>query len=129
MGIFRKRTRGKDAELEGVNLLTLAPYRLARWEEVDGRVVVLRPKPTTGGLRGAVDRMLHKLSTPRIRLDEIGSFAWIQLDGNRTVGEVANLLRKEFGERVEPAEERLGHLVWLMRREGFLAYPGWDGEE
>ena len=128
MGIFRKRKAGKEAELEGINLLVLAPYRLARWEEMDGRVVVLRPEPTTRGLRGTVDRMLHKMSTSRIRLDEVGSFAWIHLDGERTVGEVASLLREEFGEQVEPAEERLGHLVWLMRREGFLAYPGWDGE-
>jgi len=126
MGIFRRRRKGREAELEEVNLLGLAPRRSARWEEKDGRVVVLRPEPTTQGLRGRVDRMLHRMSASRIRLDEVGSFAWLRLDGDRTVAEVAELLRAEFGERVEPAEERLGHLVWVMRREGLLGYPGWD---
>jgi hypothetical protein len=118
--------RGKEKELAGVNLLGLAPRRLAGWEEVGGRVVVIRPMPFTRGLRGLLDRFLHQLSAERIRLDEVGSFAWQRLDGKRTVAEVAELLREEFGDRVEPAEERLGHMVLLMRRDGLLAYPGWD---
>jgi hypothetical protein len=122
------RRRNRERELEGVNLLDLAPLRLADWEEVEGRVVVIRPEPVTRGLRGWLDRLLHSMSASRIRLDEVGSLAWLKLDGERTVAEVAELLRQRFGERVEPAEERLGHLVRVLRREGFLTYPGWDQE-
>jgi len=121
-----RRRQTRDEELAGVNLLGLAPRRLARWDEVDGRVVVIRPRPSTRGPRGFLDRIFHRLSVERIRLDEFGGFAWLMLDGERTVAEVAELLRREFGKRVEPAEERLGQLVWMMRREGLLAYPGWD---
>ncbi len=117
----------KEKALEGVNLLGLAPLRLAEWEEVGGRVVVLRPEPGSTGLRGLLDRFFHRMSANRIRLDEVGSFAWLHLDGERTVGEVAQLLTGEFGDRVAPAEERLAHLVWLLRKEGLLGYPGWDG--
>lgn len=127
MGMRKKR---REKELEEVNVLELAPRRLAEWEEEEGgRVVVLRPSPGTRGLRGLVDRILHQLSARRIRLDEVGSFVWLRLDGERTVGRVAELLRGKFGARVEPAEERLGRLVQLMRREGFLAYPEWDEGE
>jgi hypothetical protein len=119
----RKR---RERELEGVNVLELAPVRLAEWEDQDGRIVVLRPRPETGGFRGLVDRLFHRLSARRIRLDEVGGYAWLHLDGERTVGEVAALMRGEFGHRVDPAEERLGRLVLLLRREGLLAYPGWD---
>jgi hypothetical protein len=118
--------KGKETELEGVNLLGLAPVHRAEWEEVEGRVVVLRPPPTTHGLRGLLDRFFHKMSASRIRLDEVGSFGWRALDGERTVAEVVDLLREEFGERVDPAEERLAHLIRLMRKEGLLGYPGWD---
>jgi hypothetical protein len=125
-----RRKKRREKELEEVNVLELAPRRLAEWEEEEGgRVVVLRPSPATRGLGGLVDRILHQLSARRIRLDEVGSFAWLRLDGEQTVGQVAELLRKEFGDDVEPAEERLGRLVQLMRREGFLAYPGWDEGE
>lgn len=124
---FRKK-ESKEEELKGVNLLGLAPRRVADWEEVDGRVVVLRPEPRDRGPRGWLDRFFHKMSAHRIRLDEVGSFAWKELDGEQTVGEVVDLLRGEFGSRVDPVEERLGHMVWIMRKEGFLAYPGWDEE-
>ena len=123
----RKRKK-KEAELEGVNLLELAPSRIAEWEEVNGLVVLLRPVPETAGFRGLMDRFFHRMSANRIRLDEVGGFAWLLLDGERTVGEVAELMREEFGETVEPVEERLGHLVVMLRSEGFLVYPAWDQE-
>ena len=112
--------------MEGVNLLGLAPCRIADWEEEDGRVILLRPFPTTRGFRGLLDRFFHRMSAQRIRLDEVGSSAWRSLDGTRTVAEVGELIEREFGDRVHPVEERLANLIWMLRREGFLAYPGWD---
>ena len=112
--------------MEGVNLLGLAPQRIAEWEEVEGRAVLIRPEPGTGGLRGLMDRFFHRMSAQRVRLDEVGSFAWNLFDGERTVAEVGEAMREEYGEEVEPVEERLGRLVWLMRKEGFLGYPDWD---
>ncbi len=120
--------RRRVDELETVNLLEVSPVRLAEWTERQGRVVVVRPKSLRAGLFGWIDLLLYLLSAKRIRLDAFGSFAWLQLDGERSVGEVVALLRTEFGDEVEPAEERLGHLVRVFRREGFVAYPGWDDE-
>jgi len=120
--------RRRVDELETVNLLEVSPVRLAAWTEKEGQVVIARPKLFRTGLLGLVDHLLHLLSAKRIRLDSVGSFAWLQLDGDRSVSQVIDLLREKFGERVEPAEERLGHLVRVFRREGFVAYPGWDDE-
>ncbi len=122
----RRRDKTREEQLEGVNLLGLTPRRVAEWEEADGRLVLLRPYPDSVGLKGALDRFFHRMSASRIRLDEIGAFAWLHFDGDRTVAEVGELLRAEFGDQVEPAEERLGHFVWVMRKEGFLIYPDWD---
>jgi hypothetical protein len=124
--MVRSEKRDRERELEGVNLLGLAPCRIAEWEEGDGRVILLRPFPTTVGFRGLLDRFFHRMSARRIRLDEMGSSAWRSLDGTRTVAEVGELMRREFGDRVDPVEERLANLIWMLRREGFLAYPGWD---
>lgn len=121
------RRKRKD-ELEAVNLLEVTPVRLAEWEERSGRVVVSRPRSVKSGLAGMVDTLLFLLSARRIRLDSLGSSAWLNFDGEKSVGQVAKLLREEFGEKVEPAEERLGHLVRVFRREGLVAYPGWDDD-
>jgi hypothetical protein len=118
--------RRKLKELEDVNLLGIKPVRMAEWKEKGERVVVVRPKPSGGGLRVLLDRFFYSLSARRLRLDEIGSAGWRLIDGERTVGEIAGELRREFGERVEPAEERFGHLVRVFRQEDLVAYPGWD---
>ena len=120
--------RRRTDELETVNLLEVSPVRLADWTEKGGRVVVIRPKSLRPGPLAWIDLLLYLLSARRIRLDSFGSFSWLQLDGKRTVGQVVALLREEFGEKVDPAEERLGHLVRVFRREGFVAYPVWDEE-
>jgi hypothetical protein len=112
--------------LAGVNLLELAPRRLAAWSEVEGRVVVERPRPRGRGWRRLKAALAYRFAVRRIRLDEVGSAAWLGLDGRATVGEVAGELRARFGAAIEPAEERLGQLVRLLRREGLLAYPDWD---
>ena len=73
--------------------------------------MVLRPRPHRRGIKGALDWFLYLMSARKIRLDDVGTFAWLQLDGGQTVAQVA---------------ERLGYLVRVLRREGLLGYPGWD---
>jgi hypothetical protein len=118
--------RSRRDELEDVNLLEITPVRITEWEEVEDRVVVFRPRPTSHGLKKLLDSFFYSLSARRLRLDEIGSFTWRELDGAHTVAEVAARLRERFGKSVEPAEERLGHLIRAMHREGLVAYSGWD---
>jgi len=113
------------SDLSHVNLLGIAPVRLAAWEESEGRVTVTRPRPMVGGLRGLAELLSFWMSVRRIRLDEVGSFCWMLLDGQRTVGQVAAALRERFGEAVDPAEERVGQFVRVLRYQGMLGYPGW----
>ncbi|MDH3291468.1 MAG: PqqD family protein [Gemmatimonadota bacterium] len=120
------RRRGKQDPLAGVNLLEIAPTRRAEWEEAGSRIVVIRPEPTTSGARLLLDRLLYQLSARRIRLDEYGSCVWRYVDGKRTVADIAAALREEYGDVVEPAEERVGKLIQVFRREEFVAYPGVD---
>lgn len=120
------KRRGKPDPMAGVNLLDLAPERRAEWEEQESRVVVLRPEPTTTGARLWIDRVLYQLSARRIRLDEYGSCVWRHVDGQRTVADIAAALRDQFGDAVEPAEERVGKLIQVFHREELVAYPDLD---
>ncbi len=110
--------------LAGVNLLDVRPRREVGWETgPDGCVVLVRERPRIRGPRSLGRWISFMMAPPRIRLDDVGSFAWSQLDGRTTVGVIARDVRREFGERVEPAEQRLGHLVHILRRERFVSYP------
>ena len=92
------------------------PRRLLNWRDLDdGRCVVLRPRFG----EGRIGRWLAaRLGNPcyRIRLDEVGSFIWKACDGETALTQIAGRLRAEFGERVEPAEERLARFVQSMLR-------------
>ena len=113
--------------LAGVNLLDLRPVRTADWsEDGEGRVVVERSSPRERGLSGLRARFDQWLATPRVRLDETGSFAWKKLDGERSVRDVVAAVRERFGAEAEPVEERLGSFIRLLRRERLVRYPGLD---
>ena len=120
---------GSKSGLENVNLLTVSPVRAAEWREVDGRVVVERPRPRRSWLRAPLERLGLLLTARRINLDDKGSFVWKRLDGSHTVAELATELRARFGESVEPAEHRLGALVRQLRQGGLVGYRDWDEEE
>lgn len=96
------------------------PVPLGPWREVEGRVVLERPRPSRRGWAGVAERFSYWASVRRVRLDEVGSAAWRRIDGRRTVAEVARQLEAERGAAVAPAEERVGRFVGELARLGFL---------
>jgi hypothetical protein len=118
----RGSRRDTDAPI-GPNLLDMTPVREVEWEEDESGVVTLvRSRPRVRGPRSMGRWVSFMLAPPRIRLDEVGSFAWLRMSGTMKVGDLAALVREEFGERVDPVNQRLGHLVRLLKRERFVSY-------
>lgn len=108
--------------LRGANYLELTPFRVYK-EEIDehGLVTVLVPKFT--------NRLLVKFLMPRlksthfkIKLDEIGSETWKQIDGKKTVGQIAEVLSGTFGQKIEPVHDRLTRFFTRMYTEGYISF-------
>ena len=96
------------------------PRRRLDWREAeDGCCVVLRPK---FGESRAGRWLAGRLGDPcyRIRLDDVGSFIWKACDGRTPLTRIAAQFSDAFGERVAPAEERLGRFVQTMLRSGMI---------
>lgn len=110
-----------------VDLLELEPVRLVPWREGEnGRVIIDRPRPPLRGLRGLVASVSWMVTPRRIRLDDIGSFAWRRLDGVTKVRSLAVVMRDAFPDSREQLEERLGDYLRAMRRLHLIAFPEWD---
>jgi hypothetical protein len=110
-----------------VDLLELTPVRRVPWlEREDGRVVIERPRPPINGPLGLL-RLAGWIFAPRrVRLDEIGSFAWRRLDGATKVRSLAVVIRDAFPDSCDQLEERLcGHLR-ALRRLRLISFPEWD---
>ena len=102
------------------------PRRLLEWREEDGRCVLLRPR--FGASRPG--RWLARLAGDphyRIRLDEVGTLVWKACDGRTSLAEIARAMRSAFGDRVEPADERLARFVRGMLKGGMIALDEADG--
>lgn len=121
--IRRYRSKRGAGPRAGPNLLHMTPVREVEWEEdATGVVTLVRSRPRVSGPRSMGRWVSFMLAPPRIRLDEVGSFAWLRMSGSINVGDLAQLVREEFGDRVEPVNQRLGHLVRLLKREHFVRY-------
>jgi Coenzyme PQQ synthesis protein D (PqqD) len=109
--------------LRGPNLLDMTPRRDVEWEEDDGgKVTLIRERPRVRGIRSLGRWISFMMAPPRIRLDEVGSFVWKEMDGGTDVRQLVELAREEFGERAEPVAHRLGQFIRLLKRERFVSY-------
>jgi len=102
-----------------LNLLELIPKRIAKWEEIEGLVVILKPKFSHPWMR---EHLLPRLKKPyyRVKLDETGSSVCRLCDGQRTVEEIGKILSQSFGEKIEPLYERLSYFLQMLERNRFL---------
>lgn len=107
-----------------VDLLELEPVRCAPWREgADGHVIIDRPRPPLRGFRGLFERANWLFAPRRIRLDDIGSFAWRRLDGVTKVRTLAGVMRETFPDSRHQIEERLGVYLRVMRRLKVIDFP------
>ncbi len=110
----------KDKPKSNVNLLDLRPRRLVDHEmDGEGHVVILVPK-YRGRLMGRLLQPRLKKPFFRITLDEVGSHVWGLCDGLTRVENIAESLRERFGEKVEPAENRLADFIRDLRHNRFI---------
>ena len=125
--MIRRPTRQRGGSQEGPNLLDLTPRREVTWEQGDdGNVTLVRVRPRVRSPRSLGRWVSFMMAPPRIRLDDVGSYAWLLMDGSTDVRELAELVGAQFGDRVEPVGQRLGHLIRVLRRERFVSYAELD---
>ena len=92
---------------------TVRPRRLLEWREEDGRCVLLRPRLGSGRLARWVAG-LGGDAYYRILLDEVGTLVWKACDGRTSLADIVGRMREQFGEGVEPADQRLATFVRKM---------------
>lgn len=111
----KRRQRGKENFLDFIPV----PNRKYDWDMEDGYVTVHVVHD------GFYDRIAQKFfRRPRIshiRLEEFGSFLWQRMDGKRSILELADLLKEEFGDRAEPLYPRVARYMRMLQNNRFIA--------
>lgn len=97
---------------------------LNSWEEKDGNVTIHMVH--RGFYNIIAQKLFHTPRVSHIDLDTYGTFVWKQIDGKRTVGEVAEKLKAEYGEAAEPLYDRLVKYMQILRNNQFIYFQGKD---
>lgn len=76
--------------------------------------------------KGIANRIAQKLiNKPKIsyiHLDEMGSFIWPLIDGERTITEISVFVKDHFGEKADPLYERLSKFIQILESYKFISF-------
>ncbi len=124
MNFFQRRNILKKA-----NYLELTPVKTVT-EEIDDlkNVTLLIPKVTSRLGKKYFEPML-KSKNIKLKLDELGSAAWLAIDGNKKVSNIASELFQSFGEKIKPVEERLTKYLTVLYEQRLITFQEIKGEK
>lgn len=120
--IIKKLFKQKIKLDNQVNLYDLIPKRKFDFETNENNLVtILIPKFSNKFL---VQHLMPRLKYPymKIKLDEIGSQVWLEIDGQKTVGEIATILENKLGEKIQPIDERLSKFFNQLSYYQFITF-------
>ena len=90
------------------------------WEDgPEDQAVLLVPRFRKGPLAKWLQPRLKKPHI-RVKLDDVGSFVWKRLDGKKAFAEILSEMKIEFGDRIEPAEDRLTQFFRILHKDKFV---------
>lgn len=111
----------KKKESKGRNFLDMVPIKNEKYKTNitdEGLVQIIIQR------NGVIDRIVRLiLKTPKemkIDFDAIGTCVWNAIDNKRNMQEIGDILKKEFGDQIEPVYERLGSHMNVLKNNKFI---------
>ena len=92
-----------------------------KWSQDDNGVVTLEME-NKGAFNRVFQKLLKKPKTSYIHLDEMGSFIWPLIDGEKNIIEIGKLVDEHFGEKAHPLYERLSQYFKILENYGFVTF-------
>ena len=98
----------KRKEVISKNYLEKIPSRPEhiKWNADENGIVTLDIE-NTGFMNRMAQKLFRKPKVSHIHLDEMGSFVWPLLEGEKNIIELGELVKERFGDKANPLYERL----------------------
>ncbi len=91
------------------------------WNEDEEGIVTLEIE-NKGVMNRLAQRFLKKPKISYIHLDEMGSFIWKNINGEKTILEIGPEFKEKFGDRAEPLYERLAKYFQILKSYNFITF-------
>lgn len=107
----------------GTNYLERIPLRAKhlKWSTDENEKITLEIY-NKGIVNKITQLLLKKPKISYVHLDEMGSFLWPKLDGQKTLMELGEEVKKQFGQEAEPLYERLTKYFQILDSYGFIEW-------
>ena len=89
---------------------------------IDDKGIVTLEKTNKGIANKLAQIVLKKPAVSFIHLDEIGSYVWKHTDGEKTIFELAHLVKQDLGDKAEPLYERIAKYFSILVSYGFVSF-------
>ena len=117
---MRKKRKKGETDL---NYLDLIPRRneALRWHR-DLKERVILEIENTGIMNTIAQKVFGKPRFTKVHLDAQGTFIWPLIDGEKTVADIAALVKEEFGEKAEPLYPRIVKYFQIVESYNFIQF-------
>ncbi len=105
------------------NYLEKVPVRSSylKWSQTEDGKVTLEIE-NKGFFNRLAQKLFRKPEISYVHLDEMGSFVWPLIDGEKNILNLANDVKSNFGESAEPLYERLAKFFQILESYNFISF-------
>lgn len=106
-----------------MNYLDLIPEknRAIRWHR-DLKERIILEIENKGVFNSIAQKVFGRPRFTKVHLDEMGTFVWPVIDGEKTVTDIAALVHEQFGEKAEPLYPRMVKYFQIMESYHFVKF-------
>lgn len=108
---------------EEKNVLDYVPVKdeTVSWDMDENGIVVIRME-NRGFFAKVAQVAFDRPGFSHITLEKFGSFIWPRIDGEKTIYDIALLVKAEFGEEAEPLYDRLLQYFRTLHGHNFIKW-------
>lgn len=117
---------GKKKNLQE-NYLERIPVRADFVWNTDENGIVTLEIENKGIFNRIAQKLLKKPKITYIHLDELGSFIWPRVDGEKNIIALGEMVEERFGEAAHPLYERLAEYFRRLESYGFITFKQENG--
>ena len=109
---------------QSINYLDLIPQRAEtlRWHTDEATGLITLEVENTGVFNTIAQKVFHKPRTTQVHLDETCSYLWPLIDGRKTVAQLADCMKQQFGEKAEPLYPRIIKYFQIVESYHFIKF-------
>lgn len=113
----------KRKQEKKINYLDLVPKKNEelRWHSDHKERMILEVE-NRGVFHTIAQKFFGRPRFTKVHLDDMGTFVWPLIDGERTVADIAVFVKEKFGEKAEPLYPRIVKYFQIMESCHFIVF-------